>query len=246
MKYVKSLLALLFLLGLSANIHAQTVDDVINKHVAALGGLDNISKIKSVRFSGLFSGMGADVPVTLTIKGKDKIKMDMSFQGMNMTQAYDGTTGWSINPFNGKKDAEKMPADQVKEMKENAEWEGQLVNYKDKGYKAELMGKEDMEGSEAYKIKLTDKDNDITYYYVDATSYFVIKQSSKRKFKEKEVTQDVYLSNYQVVEGVQFPMSMEIKSPGSDQSQKGTFSKVEVNFDVEDAFFKMPEEKSKN
>ena len=118
------------------------------------------------------------------------------------------------------------------------------MNYKDKGYKAELMGKEDMEGSEAYKIKLTDKDNDITYYYVDASNYFVIKQSSKRKFKEKEITQDVYQSNYQAIEGVQFPMSIEIKTPGSEQTQKGTFTKVEVNVDVEDAFFKMPEAKN--
>lgn len=244
MKYVKSFLALLFLLALSVNINAQTVDDVINKHVAALGGLDNINKIKSVRFTGTFSGMGADIPVTITIKGKDKIKMDMNFQGMSMVQAYDGTIGWGINPFSGKKDAEKMPADQVKEIKENAEWEGQLVNYKDKGYKVELMGKEDMEGSEVYKIKLTDKDNDITYYYLDASSYFVIKQSVKRKFKEKEISQDMYQSNYQAVEGVQFPMSIEIKSQGSEQTQKGTFTKVEVNFDVDDAFFKMPEAKN--
>src|SRR5437762_7921749 len=110
MKYVKSFLALIFLIAVSANINAQTVDDVITKHVTALGGMDNINKIKSVRFTGIFSGMGADIPVTITIKSKDKIKMDMSFQGMSMVQAYDGTIGWSINPFSGKKDAEKMAA----------------------------------------------------------------------------------------------------------------------------------------
>ncbi len=240
MKYVKLLSALLFLFIFSHNIFSQTVDEVIDKHVAALGGLDKINSVKSIRFTGKFSGMGADIPVTVSIKKKDKIKMEMQFQGMSMIQAYDGTTGWQINPFSGKKDAEKMPAEQVKEMKENAEWEGQLVNYKEKGYKAELMGKEDVEGSDTYKIKLNDKDGDVTYYYLDAASYLVIKQTAKRKFKEKEITQEVYQGNYQAVEGIMIPMSIEIKTVGSDQSQKGTFDKVELNVDIDDAFFAMP------
>ncbi len=241
MKYVKSFIAVLFLFALSSNVFSQSVDDVIDSHVKAMGGLDKINAVKTVKYTGTFSGMGADIPVTITIKRQDKIKMDMNFQGMSLIQAYDGTTGWSINPFNGKKDAEKMPAEEVKDMKENAEWEGQLINYKDKGYKVELIGKEDMEGSEAYKIKLTDKDGDVTYYFLDATSYLVIKQSAKRKFKEKEITQEEYPGNYQAVEGIMFPMSMEIKTSGQDQSQKGTFTKVELNVDVDDAIFKMPE-----
>lgn len=246
MKHFKQLLALLFIFAFAQNIFSQTVDDVINKHVAALGGMDKINAVKTVKYTGKFSGMGADIPVTVTIKSRNKIKMDMNFQGMSMIQAYDGTTGWSINPFSGKKDAEKMPSEQVKEMKENAEWEGQLVNYKDKGYKAELMGKEDVEGSDTYKIKITDKDGDVTFYYLDATSYLPIKQVSKRKVKEKEITQEIYQSNYQQVEGVMFAMSVVIKTPGSDQTQSGTFDKVEVNTEVDDSIFKMPEEKSKN
>jgi outer membrane lipoprotein-sorting protein len=241
MKYVKSFIAILFLFALSVNVFSQTVDEVIDSHIKAMGGLDKINAVKTVRFTGTFSGMGADIPVTITIKKQDMIKMDMNFQGMSFIQAYDGTTGWSINPFSGKKDAEKMPAEEVKDMKENAEWEGQLINYKDKGFNVELIGKEDMEGSEAYKIKLTDKDADVTYYFLDATTYLIIKQSAKRKFKEKEITQEQYPGNYQAVEGIMFPMSIEIKTAGQDQSQKGTFTKVELNVDVDDAIFKMPE-----
>jgi outer membrane lipoprotein-sorting protein len=240
MKYAKSLLALLLIFAFSQNIFSQTVDEIINKHVAALGGLDKINSVKTIRYTGMFSGMGADIPVTITIKAKDKIKMDMQFQGMSLIQAYDGITGWSINPFSGKKDAEKMPAEEVKEMKENAEWEGQLVNYKEKGYKVELMDKEDVEGSDTYKIKLTDKDGDVTYYFLDAATYLPIKQTSKRKFKEKEITQEIYQGNYQSVDGIMLAMSIEIKTVGSDQTQKGTFEKVELNVDVDDSFFTMP------
>jgi len=166
----------------------------------------------------------------------------MSFQGMSMTQAYDGSTGWQINPFSGKKAAEKMTSEETKDMKEEAEFEGQLVNWKDKGYKVELLGKEDMEGTDSYKIKLTDKDNDVTTYWLDASSYLVIKESTKRKFKEKEITQDMYPGNYQPVEGVMFAMSVEIKSGSGNDSQKGTWSKVELNTDVDDTLFKMPDD----
>lgn len=241
MKYVKLLLVILFALSLSVNCFSQTVDEVINKHTDAMGGLDKIMAVKTVKFTGMFSGMGADIPVTMVIKRKDKIKMDMSFQGMSMTQCYDGSMGWQVNPFSGKKDAEKMTAEETKEMKENAEIEGQLINYKEKGYKVELMGKEDMEGTDTYKIKLTDKDADVTTYFLDASSYLIIKQTSKRKFKEKEITQDIFPGNYQAVEGVMFPMSVEIKSGGGNDSQKGTWSKVELNADVDDSIFKMPE-----
>ena len=242
MKYVKSLLVIFFTLALSANIFSQTVDDIINKHVDAMGGLDKIMAIKTVKYTGTFSGMGADIPVTIVIKRNDKVRMDMSFQGMSMTQAYDGSTGWQINPFSGKKAAEKMTAEETKDMKEEAEFEGQLVNWKDKGYKVELLGKEDMEGTDSYKIKLTDKDNDVTTYYLDASSYLIIKESTKRKFKEKEITQDMYPGNYQPVEGVMFAMSVEIKSGGGGDSQKGTWSKVELNTDVDDTLFKMPDD----
>jgi hypothetical protein len=240
MKYIKSLLAILFLFALTASTFSQTVDDVINKNIEALGGLDKIMAIKTVKFTGTFLVMGADLPVTMTIKRQDKIKLDISFQGMAMVQCYDGAMGWSINPFSGKKDAEKMTAEQTKEMIDYAEFEGQLVNYKDKGSKVELMGKEDMQGTDTYKIKLTGKDSGVTTYYLDASNYLVIKESMKQKVKEKEITHDVYSGNYQAVEGVMFPMSIEIMSTGMNDSQKGTWTKVELNIDVDDSIFKMP------
>ena len=140
-----------------------------------------------------------------------------------------------------------MPAEELKEMKQQAEIEGQLVNYKTKGSKVELSGKEDMEGSEVYKIKLIDKDGDITYYYLDAspgtTQYMILKEASKRKIKEKEISTETYYGGYQAVQGVMFPMSMEFKTPGSNDSQKGTMDKIEVNVPIDEAIFKMPEPK---
>jgi hypothetical protein len=241
MKYIKSLLTLFFISAISVNCFSQTVDDIINKNIVALGGLDKIMSIKTLKFTGSFAVMGADIPVIMTIKRQDKIKLDMTFQGMAMARCYDGSAGWVINPFSGKNEAQKMPAEQTKEMKDYAEFEGQLVNYKDKGSKVELMGKESLEGTDTYKIKLTDKDGDVTTYFLDNSSYLVIKESMKQKVKEKEITRDVYTGNYQAVEGVMFPMSIEIVSNIEQDSEKGTWTKVELNIDVDDSIFKMPE-----
>ena len=98
-----------------------------------------------------------------------------------------------------------------------------------------------MEGTEVFKIKLTDKDGDITNYYLDTQSYLILKESAKRKIKEKEINSETLYGNYQTFEGITFPMSMEIKEAGSDQTQKGVLDKVEMNVEVEDSYFKMPE-----
>jgi outer membrane lipoprotein-sorting protein len=243
MKKLSFLVIFLLFIGISVNLHAQTIDEVINKHIESLGGLDKLSAIKTMIMTGTFGGGGMEFPVTMTFKRDNKVRMDITFQGNSQVQAFDGTTAWQISPWQGKKDPEKMPAEGTKSMKEMADFEGQLVNYKQKGYTAELMGKEDMEGSEVYKIKLTDKDNDVTYFFLDTQSYLILKQSSKRKIKEKEIEQEVIYGNYQSNGGVMMAMSMEIKSKGEDHSQKGTITKCDINPAVDDAIFVMPEPK---
>jgi hypothetical protein len=114
-------------------------------------------------------------------------QMEINFQGNASIQAFDGKTAWEINPWSGKKVADKMPAEGVKQMREMADFDGALVNYKQKGYTAELMGKEDMEGSEVYKIRLTDKDGDVTYYFLDTQTHHILKDSKKRKIKKRKL-----------------------------------------------------------
>lgn len=241
MKKLSIFLSLLILLLSISGIKSQTVDEVIDNHIKAIGGLDRLMALKSVKFTGKFSGGGFEVPVTYVIKRKDMMRMDITFQGNAQITAFDGTTAWQISPWTGKKDAEKLPKESEKEMRNQADIEGALVNYKDKGYKAELLGKEDMEGSEVYKIKLTDKDGDIKNYYLDAQSYLILKETSKRKIKEKEINSETLYGNYQQVEGITFPMALDIREAGSQDGQKGVMEKVELNVEIDDSYFKMPE-----
>lgn len=244
MKPIKIIFVLILLFSFVQLIPAQTVDEIIDKYVNAIGGMDKLNSIKTAKITGKYVSGNFEIPFTETISIPDKILSEMTMQGLTMKQAYDGTTGWMINPFQGSKEPEKMTEEQTKSMKEQADIKGKLVGYKDKGCTAELEGKEDMEGSDVYKIKLTDKDGDITYYYVDASTYMMLKESSKRTVKEKEITSDIYYSDYKSIDGLLFPMAMQIKTSARGMGdQKVTLETVEFNVSVDDSIFKMPEVK---
>lgn len=244
MKPFKIIIALILLFSFVQLIPAQTVDEVIDKYVSAIGGIDKLNLIKTAKITGKYVSGNFEIPFIETISTPDKILSEMTMQGLTMKQACDGTTGWMINPFQGSKVPEKMTEEQTKSMKEQADLKGKLVGYKDKGSTAELEGKEDMEGSDAYKIKLTDKDGDITYYYIDASTYMMLRESNKKKIKEKEITSDVYYSDYKSIDGLLFPMAMQIKTSAQGMGdQKVTIESIEFNVTVDDTIFKMPDVK---
>ena len=244
MKYIKFLTILFILIFSYTFAFAQTADDIINKYLTAVGGLDKINSIKTAKITGKSFGMGMDIPFYVTVLKPDKVLVEITMQGMTMKQAYDGTIGLQINPFMGSKDPEKMNDEQAKQMKEQAHFEGKLANYKEQGSTVELLGKEDMEGTEVYKIKLVEKDSAITNYYIDANSYLVLKEAMKRKIKEKEVNIETVMGDYKSEDGYIMPHSIETKSEDAMMgSQKITIEKVEFNVPVDDSIFTMPEGK---
>lgn len=222
---------------------SQTVDEVIDNHAKAMGGADKLLSLRSIKYHGKISDNGVDVPTVMRVKREGKARVDMTYQGMDMIRASNGIIGWFLDPFQGKKEAEKMPSEQIKQLKKNAEIEGSLINYKQKGYKVELYGLDDFEGSEVYKIKLTDKDGDVTYYYIDASSNLILKQTSKRKVGEKEISNETIYGNYQKIDGIMIPMSIEFKEIGSNNIQITTVEKIELNADIDDEIFEMPDAK---
>jgi hypothetical protein len=241
MKQIKVLLSLLFVFSISGMIFSQDADEIVNKYVNAIGGLDKIQAIKTIKLTGKVTAGGMDIPFSQICKRPQMVLMESTVQGMTMKQAYDGTQGWMINPFQGKKDPDLMSKDAEKTIKRNADFEGQLINYKDKGSKIELIGKEDLEGSQVYNIKLTDKNNDLTNFYIDADSYFLVKQNDKIKFDTKEISVESILSNYKQVNGVIFPYSIESKSPDNPMGNaKIVVDSIETNLTVDDSIFKMP------
>lgn len=242
MKTFKTILLLLvFQTGISS---AQTADEVITKFIDAKGGKEKLASLQTLKVVSSFQ-MGPDMkaPMTRTYINNKCMRMELSIQGMTMVQCLNGESGWYISPFQGKTEPEKMNEDDLKEVKQEADITGPLFNYKEKGNKVELIGKEEMEGTDVFKLKVTRASGDIVYLFIDASNYMLLKETVKQKTKDKEVEADILFSNYKMVEGISFPFSMEFRQAGESAGQTITVESIEVNPKVDESIFKMPEAK---
>lgn len=232
-------LAVALLFAVSMQAAEPTIDEILAKNAEAKGGIDKLRALQSVKFSGKMNMGGMEAPITLTKKRPGMMRMDFTVQGMTGTQAYDGSTGWMLMPFMGKKEAEPMTADMLKEVKDMADFDGPFIDYAKKGYTVELLGKGEVEGTPAYKVKYS-RDGQDTIMYLDADSFLEIKAEARRKVQGQEVEGETTFGNYQEFGGVLFPMSIEMKAKGMPAGQTITIEKVEINPAVADDTFKMP------
>ena len=230
-------ISLTFLFCLQAS--AQTVDELIRKSLDAKGGVQKIKAIKSIKMTAKIIQQGLEIPLVIQQKRPRMVRADVTFQGKSQTMAYDGVTGWKVDPFQGSSDPEKIAGDDLKEAEEQADIDGPLIDYKEKGHTVELVGKEDMEGTSVYKLKLTLKNGDVRNIYLDAENYLELKVSMKRKTPGGEIEVDQYVGNYKPVNGVLFAFSLETKVKGQTANQI-TIDKIETDVAIEDSAFKMP------
>lgn len=244
-------LALAALLGLALPATAEeaappkgepkSADDVIALNVAARGGADKIAAMNSMRMTGKMAmGPGMEAPFTIEWKRPNKVRMEFTIQGMVGTQAYDGETAWMLMPFMGQTAPDRMPADQAKDIIEQADMEGPLVNYKDKGNSVELVGDADVEGTPTYKLKVTRKSGDVTHYYIDKDSHLELKADSKRTMNGQEMEINVSFGDFKEVGGLMLYHSIEAKAAGMPGGQMITAETIELNVELADDRFKMP------
>jgi hypothetical protein len=237
-----TLLCLLFVTGGNL-LSAQTADEIVEKYVKAIGGREKLNAIKTVKITGKMSAQGMDMPFVSYIRRPNSIRMEITVQGMAIINAYDSKTksGWYISPMGGDKSPQKMNPEQTTDMGQSAEEQicSPLVNYKAEGATIELIGKEDLEGVEVYKIMMTKKNKDVVYYSIDASTFLILKEASKIKFQDKEIEAESFYSNYKTFGGITFPCTMEAKEGGQLQTQFST-DKIEVDAVLDDALFVMP------
>src|SRR5215469_14588424 len=208
------ILSLLSVFLFSLLVSAQTVDEIIAKSWAAHGGLSKLKAIQSVKITGDVELGGMQAGFTQVFKRPMKIRADISVQGMSMVQAFDGKTGWQIVPFSGKKDPEVMSADDLKNIQEEADFDGPMVDYKKKGNTVELVGKEKVEGTDTYHLKVTLKNGNVRHIYMDADSFLAIKVSAKTTMRGTEIEVETAIGDYKKVEGIMVPFSIEQRPVG--------------------------------
>jgi hypothetical protein len=235
-----SWIALATVLLLPTGARAQTVDEIIAKNVQARGGLEKLRAIKTLRVTAKFSQGSFRAIYVQENKREGKVREETIIQGMAQVQAYDGSTAWQINPFGGRKDPELMSQDDTKPLLIDADLEGPLVDYKQKGHKAELVGHDPVEGTDCYKIKLTLKNGDIRYYFLDADSFLEIKFETQTLVRGAVQYNDTMLGDYEQVDGVYFPFAIETAETNTDDWTRFTVEKIEPNVPLEDTRFSLP------
>jgi outer membrane lipoprotein-sorting protein len=223
---------------------AQTADDIIAKNNDAKGGLARQKALKSVRMTGRMTvGPGIEAPIVLELKRPKSMRIDIAIQGMTITQAYDGTVGWMLNPLSGRTDPEPLPSEAMKSVEEQADMDGPLIDYKAKGNTVELLGKEKAEGTECYKLKVTLKNGDVRTLFIDVESYLEVKVESRTMVRGTEQLGDIIFGDWKEVGGILMAHSVDAGQPGAPMRQKMTIDKIELDVPIDNARFTMPVKK---
>ena len=233
--------ACLLVCAVAPSLSAQTVTQIIAKVFVARGGLTKMRAIKSERVSGTISfGSEASGPFVVELKRPLKMHMTLTVQNQTMVRVYDGTQGWANNPFAGKPNPDPMTDEDLKNISEEADFDGPLVDYAKKGNKLELVGKDKVEDKDVWRVRLTTKNGDVRYYLFDAGTFLLLKWEGKRRAEGKEFPVESYFRDYRDVEGLKFSFQIDSGSSATDLTQKLVLDKIELNPEIPDSEFTKP------
>ena len=234
--------SILALLLLPCVVSAQSADAIVTRYLAARGGYDKIKAVSSERVIGTISfGGGVDGLFLVERERPLKMHMEINLNGSTMIRVYDGkSAGWIYNPFAPNPSVQPMSEAELRNIFDEADFEGPFVDYKQKGNVIEFAGKADVQGSPAYKLRLTNKNGDVSYFYFDGVTFLLLEWQGVRKVGDAEQTSESFFKDFREVEGLKYPFLIESRSPGTNQSQKLVASKIEVNMPIDAAHFAKP------
>jgi hypothetical protein len=219
-----------------------TVDELVAKNIEAKGGAGAVRGLGTLRISGkMLVNEGQIQLAFMQVKKRpDDVRTEASLQGMTQIEAYDGKEGWKVSPFFGRRDPERMSADDVKALVEDAEMDGPLVDWQAKGNKIEYLGTEDVDGTPAHKLKVTRKNGDVSFVYLDPDHFLEIRVITQRTRHGAYEELETDLGDYEKAGGVFVPTSIEFGRKGAPDKQRIIIDKVEANVPVDDTIFHFP------
>lgn len=246
--YLRSVISLILAAFIAPTIFAQdesqpTADELVAKNIEAKGGATALHDLQSLRLTGKMlvqDGGQIELAYLQVKKRPDEVRTEASLQGMTQIQAYDGKEGWKVSPFFGRKDPERMSADDVKALIEDSEIDGALVEWKTKGSSIAYLGTEDVEGTPAHKLKVVRKNGDVSFVYLDPDHFLEIRVLTQRTRHGAYEEVETDLGDYEKAGGVFVPTSIEVGRKGAPDKQRIIIDKVEANVPVDDTIFHFP------
>jgi outer membrane lipoprotein-sorting protein len=222
---------------------AQTADEIVKKVLDARGGVDKLKAVQSERITGRISfSRGVEGAFVVELKRPMKVHVEISLDGQQIIRVYDGkSSGWMINPFAENKEIQPLSSEELKNIADESDFDGPLVDYKTKGNRIELAGKENLDDKPVYRLKLTNKNGDIRFYFIDASSFLLLKWEGIRKTGEQELPWESFFSDFREVQGLKYPFRIDQGSPGTEIKQTLTTEKMEINPQIDDSHFAKPQ-----
>jgi outer membrane lipoprotein-sorting protein len=223
----------------SGSAAAQTVDEIVAKAYAAKGG-DKWKSVQSTRMSARINLQGMELPMTIVSRRPNLMRQDITVPMQNVTivQAFDGQRAWAINPMAGDQ-ASELPAAATESMRDQADFDGPLADYKAKGNTIEIVGIEDVSGVKAHHLKITKKNGKVQHLYIDVARGVEVKSVSEIDMGAGMMRVETELSDYRTVDGFLVPFAIRVTG-GPTGSVSMTVDKVEFNVPVDDSTFRMP------
>src|SRR5436189_5887609 len=231
--------------GLAQGKTQPTVDELVAKNIEAKGGVSAVRDLATLRLTGKMLLQEGQIQLTFmqVKKRPEEVRSEASLQGMTQIEAYDGKEGWKVSPFFGRRDPERMSADDVKALVEDAEMDGPLIDWQAKGNVVEYLGTEDVDGTPAHKLKVTRKNGDVSFVYLDPDHFLEIRVLTQRTRHGAYEQVETDLGDYEKAGGVFVPTSIEVGGKGAPDKQRIIIDKVEANLPVDDTIFHFPASK---
>jgi hypothetical protein len=219
-----------------------TVDELVAKNIEAKGGASALRDVGTLRLTGKMLVQEGQIQLAFmqVKKRPDDVRTEASLQGMTQIEAYDGKEGWRVSPFFGRRDPERMSADDVKALVEDAEMDGPLVDWQGKGNAVEYLGTEDVDGTPAHKLKVARKNGDVSFVYLDPDHFLEIRVLTQRTRHGAYEEVETDLGDYEKAAGVFVPTSIEFGRKGAPDKQRIIIDRVEANVPVDDTIFHFP------
>lgn len=218
-----------------------TVDEIVARYVAARGGLTKIRSVQTLRQKGhATAGADRQAIVTRELKRPSRTRFEFTVQGVTAVFVSDGQQGWRVSPFEGDVDPKPLPDEVVQEAAEQGDIEGPLVEWKLKGHKVEIVGREVVGSRDTYKLKLTLESGAVRYQYLDVKSFHLVRTDSTRQVRGRAVQIQTTFDDYKKTAGILFPRLIEVEAAGRPQRLRVVVEKIEVNPPLSDSRFETP------
>lgn len=234
---------LLIALGAAFSSAAQTADEIVAKALAARGVVARLKSIQAERITGRISfGPDAEGPFVVEFKRPGKYRTALELLGKKVLRTFDGkSTGWTVNQFAGDTEPRAMTPDEVKNISEEADFDGPFIDYKAKGNQVELIGKEKVEEKDAWRLKITMKSGGVRFYLMDASTFLPLKWEGQGKDRDgNETVIESYYHDYRDTNGFKFAWEILSNDSGRTWAQKIVVEKIEINPSLDDAGFAKP------